>query len=138
MNLKTQFLSSSQVITHKMLKYLKLVKIAMVQVLGSIKDKIYFSDLNFIKSKLHNWLTTHLNLVVKMFAQNFYILIFFPWPQAIVSWKGMWLWYGFQIFFFFLHLSSKLRSKFWPLGLGSMISKVWIFSVYCYHIMIFW
>lgn len=58
---------------HKLLKYLKLVQIAMVQVIGFVEDKVCFSNLNFIKFKFHNWLTTHLKLVVWMFAQQFYM-----------------------------------------------------------------
>jgi hypothetical protein len=60
--------------TYKMAKYLKLVEIAMVQVLSSIKDETYFSNLNFIKSKFCNCLTMHLNLMIKMFIQQFYML----------------------------------------------------------------
>jgi len=39
---------------HKLLKYLKLVKIAMVQVIGFVEEKMCFSNLNFIKFKFHN------------------------------------------------------------------------------------
>jgi len=39
---------------HKLLKYLKLVQIAMVQVIGFVEDKVCFSNLNFIKFKSHN------------------------------------------------------------------------------------
>jgi hypothetical protein len=39
----------------------------MVQILGSIEDERTFSNLVFMKSKLHKKLTTHLNLCVRMF-----------------------------------------------------------------------
>jgi hypothetical protein len=55
-------------------KYVKLVKLAMVQVVGSVEDERCFSILVFMKSKLHNRLTTHLLLVVQMFVQDFYII----------------------------------------------------------------
>ncbi len=42
---------------------------AMVQIMNSVKDEHYFSILAFMKSKLSNMLTTHLPLVVQMFAQ---------------------------------------------------------------------
>jgi len=52
-------------------EYVKLVEIAMVQVLGNVKDEWCFSSLALCKSKLRNWLTTNLGLVVKMFSQKF-------------------------------------------------------------------
>ncbi len=42
----------SQVIIHKMSIYMKLTKIAMVQVIGFIEDERCFNNLIFIKSKL--------------------------------------------------------------------------------------
>jgi hypothetical protein len=36
-----------------------------------------FSNMSFMKCKLMNRLTTHLDIVVKMFALNFFILEFF-------------------------------------------------------------
>jgi len=47
-------LDFSQVITHKMTKYLKLAKIAKVQVINYVVDERHFNNLNFIKSKLCN------------------------------------------------------------------------------------
>jgi hypothetical protein len=68
------------------LEYLKLAKIAMVQVLGSIEDEQRFSSLAFCKSKLHNRLTINLDLVVKMFSQMFYTLHNFPYAFAYNEW----------------------------------------------------
>jgi hypothetical protein len=51
----------------KLSKYIKVVEITMVQILGSIEDERTFSNLVFMKSKLHKKLTTHLNLCVRMF-----------------------------------------------------------------------
>jgi hypothetical protein len=47
-------------------------------ILGSVKDEHCFFMLFFLKSNLHNWLTKHLDLVVKMFASDHYILDSFP------------------------------------------------------------
>jgi hypothetical protein len=40
----------------------------MAMVLGNVKDERCFSNLGFMKNKLKNILTTHLDLVVKMFT----------------------------------------------------------------------
>jgi hypothetical protein len=40
-----------------------------------------------MKNKLKNRLNDHLDLVVRMFAQKFYILKIFPSNDAIQSWK---------------------------------------------------
>ncbi len=57
-------LASSQAIAHKMLEYVKLAKFVMVQVIGLVEDEKWFNNLNFIKSKFYNQLTTHFELVV--------------------------------------------------------------------------
>jgi hypothetical protein len=56
----------------KLFKFLKLVKIAIVMVVGSVKDNRTFLIINFMKLKLCNHLIVHFNLVVKMYAQQFY------------------------------------------------------------------
>ncbi len=57
---------------HQMLsEYLKLDELAIIMVLGSVEDEKTLSNVNFLKLKLWNWLTIHLDLVVRMFAQNF-------------------------------------------------------------------
>jgi hypothetical protein len=61
-------------VVDKLLEYLKLVELAVIMVLGSVEDERTFSNVNFLKLKLQNQLTIHLDLVVKMFAQNFYHL----------------------------------------------------------------
>jgi hypothetical protein len=55
-------------------KYVKLAKLVMVQVVGSVEDERCFSTLAFMKSKFHNKLTTHLPLIVHMFAFIRYII----------------------------------------------------------------
>ena len=66
---------------------MKVDEIAHVQVLGSVEDERTFNSLSFLKSKLRNQLTTHLDLVVHMFAQDFYTLKTFPYQVAISDWK---------------------------------------------------
>jgi hypothetical protein len=68
-----------QVLSFSFPKYLKLVELAMVQIVSGVEDEKCFSTLVFMKSKLWNRLTTHLPLVVRMFAQQFYILQNFPY-----------------------------------------------------------
>lgn len=79
-------IASNTFLRHWLLKYFALAKVAMVMVLGSMEDKHYFSTLSFMRSKLWNQLTTHFNLVVKMFAQNHYTLDTFPFGDVIKDW----------------------------------------------------
>jgi hypothetical protein len=55
-------------------------------IMGSVEDERCFFNLRFMKSKLRNTLTTHLDLVVKMFAQKFFTLNTFPFVVAMSSW----------------------------------------------------
>jgi len=52
-------------------------------VLGSVEDKSCFSIVSFMKSKLRNKLTNHLDLVVKVFAQKHYSMDIYPFGDAI-------------------------------------------------------
>ena len=61
------FLSNTFIST-KHLEFMKVAKIAHVQVLGSVENKRIFNSLLFLKNKWRKWLTTHLDLVVHMFA----------------------------------------------------------------------
>jgi hypothetical protein len=47
----------------------------MAMVLGSVEDEQCFSTLSFTKNKLNNQLTTHLDLIVCMYAQFFCTLL---------------------------------------------------------------
>jgi hypothetical protein len=82
--LKIQF---SPLLVLKLNEYIKVAEIAMVQILGSIEDERIFSNLPFMKSTLHNKLTTHFNLCVRMFTHNFYNVSNFPYDAAIATWK---------------------------------------------------
>jgi hypothetical protein len=61
--------TTSRILIYNFPKYVKLTKMAMVQIVGSVEDEHCFSTLVFMKSKLHNMLTTHLPFVVQIFAQ---------------------------------------------------------------------
>ena len=50
--------------------------------------------MSFVKSKLGNQLTVHLDLVVRMFAHDFYTKRTFPNQQAITDWKAHKVGYG--------------------------------------------
>jgi hypothetical protein len=56
------------IMVEKLSKFMKLVEITIVMVLGNMVDKRSFSMISFTKSKFHNYLTTHLDLVVRMYA----------------------------------------------------------------------
>jgi len=68
-------------------KYIKMVEIAVVQVIGSMEDEWCFSMFSFMKTKLRNQLTTHLDVVIHMFDSKFYTFENFPYNQAIEEWK---------------------------------------------------
>jgi hypothetical protein len=80
-------IQSSTFLVHKLSEYMKVVEITMVMVLGSIEDVKTFNNLAFMKNKLCNWLTTHLDLCVRMFTQNVYTITNFPYDATIVAWK---------------------------------------------------
>jgi len=76
------------ILNEKVNEYNKLVEIAMVEVLGFVEDERTFNNLSFMKNKLWNQLTTHLNLCVKMFSHNFFTLSNFPYDDACVMEGG--------------------------------------------------
>jgi len=60
--------TSSRILENKILEYIKLVELVVVQVIGSIEDECCSSMLTFTKNKLQNQLTMHLELVIHMFS----------------------------------------------------------------------
>jgi hypothetical protein len=66
-----------------------LAKIAIVQIIGLVEDECTFNTLSFMKSKLKNRLTNHLDLVIHMFSQHFYTFENFPYDVAIQEGKEM-------------------------------------------------
>jgi hypothetical protein len=71
------------------LEYLKLAKIAMMHVLGSIEDERCFNLVSFLKSKLHNHLNPHLHPIVALYAQRFFTLNTFPYATTFESWANV-------------------------------------------------
>jgi hypothetical protein len=59
-------------------KYLKVVEIAMVHVLGFVEDEWCFNFIAFLKNKVRNRLNNHRELVVSMYAQKSFTLYNFP------------------------------------------------------------
>jgi hypothetical protein len=80
-------LTSSQIVTHKIPKYIKIVEIVVLQIIGLVEDELCFNAFNFMKTKLRNKLMTHLDLVIRMFGQKNYTLENFPYSHAIEKWK---------------------------------------------------
>jgi hypothetical protein len=54
-------------------------------VLGSVEDEKCLFNLFSMKNKLTNCLTNHLDFVVWIYAQSFYIMETFPFTVAIRS-----------------------------------------------------
>jgi hypothetical protein len=71
---------------------MKVVKIAMVQVLDLIKDERTFNNLSFMKSKFHNWLSTHFNFVFTCHP-NFYMVTHFPYNEVMTLRKEVYIRY---------------------------------------------
>ncbi len=63
--------AASQILVSSFPEYVKFVELAMIHIIGIVEDEKCFSTLAFMKSKLHNKITTHLPIVVRMFAQQF-------------------------------------------------------------------
>ncbi len=59
----------------------------MVLVLESIEDEQTFSTFTFMKDKLRNRLSLHLDTIVPMFTHEFYIQENFPYEEIIIAWK---------------------------------------------------
>ncbi len=86
--------SSSQIFVKKILEYIKLAELVIVQVIGSVEDERCFSTLTFMKTKLQNILTTHVELVIWIFSQKFFTFRDFPFGEAIQNWKDNKTQYG--------------------------------------------
>jgi hypothetical protein len=56
--------------------------------MGFVEDEFFFSTLTFMKTRLRNKFCEHLDLVVCMFTQPFYIVDSFPYNDAIIAWTN--------------------------------------------------
>ncbi len=79
-------LATNQLLFHRLSKWLKFIELSMAIIMGSVEDERCFSNQGFMKSKLRNRLTTHLDLVVKMFVQKSFTSNTFPFVVAMSSW----------------------------------------------------
>ncbi len=58
----------------------------LVVILGSVEDET-FSIITFMKSKLRNQLTINLDMVVRIYAQDFLTLQTFPFHTPVTDWN---------------------------------------------------
>ncbi len=90
-------MANSQILKFKMSKLFRLVELVIVMVLGNVEGGKTFFTLTFMKSKLINRLITHLNPVVKIYAQDFHTLQSFPFYTAITKWNEEKSHYGLEL-----------------------------------------
>jgi hypothetical protein len=82
-----QRLGSNGILEERLSKFLELIEISIVITLGSIEDERTFSTLTYIKNKLKNHFTIHLDMVIRMHVQKFYFLSIFLFYIAIRDWQ---------------------------------------------------
>ena len=82
-------ISANSLLQFNIAEFMKLAEIACVQVLGSVEFERTFSTLSFIKNRLRNRLTTHLELAVAMHAQKFYTIDNFPYSVCFATWQAI-------------------------------------------------
>jgi len=75
-------LEASCILRHSFLEIFKLVKIAIVQMLGLVEDEWTFSTLYFIKSKLRYRFNEDLQMVVGMYSKKKFIINTFPYDTC--------------------------------------------------------
>lgn len=64
-------IDASQLLSHVFPKYLKVTNIAMVHMLGFVKDKRCFNSIAFLRNKVCNHLNNHLQLIVESVHLSF-------------------------------------------------------------------
>jgi hypothetical protein len=69
-------------------EFMTVVELVMVQIMGSIEDERIFLTLTLMKTRLWNRRCEHLDIVVHMFAQPFYMVDSFPFNDAIIAWTN--------------------------------------------------
>jgi hypothetical protein len=83
-----QKLGCNGLLLSKLSEFMRLAKIAITTVLGSVEDERTFSSLKFIKSRLRNRLEGNLDTVVRVFSQGYYNLETFPYADAYWQWRA--------------------------------------------------
>jgi hypothetical protein len=81
-------INSFSIFKCKLSKCIKLAEIACVQVLGSVENECCFLVVAFMKNKLRNRLTCHLDLCTCFYTQQFYNIENFPYEEAMMWWKN--------------------------------------------------
>jgi hypothetical protein len=76
-------ISRSFIFNHKLSKFIKLISIVTIQVLGSIEDELTSNIVNFMKNRLWNKLSTHLDLCTKFYSKRLFAKQSFPYEQTI-------------------------------------------------------
>lgn len=61
------------------------MEMAIIMLFGNVKDKKTFSTMSFMKSKFCNQSITNLDVVVWMFAHQFYMMKIFHSTQQLVN-----------------------------------------------------
>jgi hypothetical protein len=90
-------MANSQILKLKMFKFFRLVELVKSMVLGSVENETTFFTLTFMKSKLTNQLTTHLDLVVKTYVQNFFKFQSLQVYTIIIEWNEKKSCYGLEL-----------------------------------------
>lgn len=75
-------ISSSWMLCHNLLKYLKLAKIINILIFQSMENEKCFQIRKLLKSNLHNKLGPNLPIVVKMFWQLFFYISSIPLQEC--------------------------------------------------------
>jgi hypothetical protein len=70
----------------KALTWFKVVELAVVQVLGLVKDERILSTVTFSKSKLRNRLSEHLVACVGIYNHKFFTRDTFPFDKVFAEW----------------------------------------------------
>ena len=81
-----QKVSQNTLMVQQLFEFIKVAKIAVTIVLGSVEDEHTFSTLGFMKSTLHNHFGSHLDTTMKVFSQPFYKQDSFLYHNAINHW----------------------------------------------------
>jgi len=89
-----RIISHFTILSHSISKYVKLAKIVMIQVLGSMEDEWVFNNLDFIKTKICNWLIDNLALCVHMLGQSIFTMHIFPYDEVVKIWQLKKCWYA--------------------------------------------
>jgi len=92
-----RWMANSQILKLKMFKFFILVELVISMVFGSVEDERTLFTLTFMKSKLTNQLTTNLDLIAKMYVQNFFSLQSFLVYTTIIEWSEKKSCYGLEL-----------------------------------------